>query len=179
MRRFNILLFLLVVCFATAMRAQTHAPELKKLAVVVGHWTYELEYKPGPLGPGGKFTGDATDQMTLGGFFLQERRAEKGAMGETGALEITGYDPVNKNFTVSGYEGDGNTYSGVLTVNGNTWTYTGKFVVAGKQYLFKDTFILAPDLMSAIAKAEISADGNTWTPWFEGKYTKAKPAPKK
>jgi hypothetical protein len=63
--------------------------------------------------------------------------------------------------------------------SGNTWTHAGKFVVAGKQYLFKDTFALAPDLMSAMAKAEISTDGNTWTPWFEGKYTKVKPVAKK
>jgi hypothetical protein len=33
--------------------------------------------------------------------------------------------------------------------------------------------------MSGTEKAEISADGKTWTPFFEGKYTKAQPAPKK
>jgi hypothetical protein len=45
MKRFRILLFLLVACFATAMLAQTPAsalkpdPALKKLGVLVGHWT--------------------------------------------------------------------------------------------------------------------------------------------
>jgi hypothetical protein len=45
MQRFHILLLLLFACFATAIQAQTPAtapkpnPELKKLAVLVGHWT--------------------------------------------------------------------------------------------------------------------------------------------
>ena len=53
MQRISILLFLLVFCSATAMQAQAPAPkpdpEVKKLHVWVGHWTYEGEYKPGPL----------------------------------------------------------------------------------------------------------------------------------
>jgi len=183
MQRFNILLFLLVVSFAPVMQAQTPAPkpdpELKKLHVWVGHWTYEGEYKAGPLGPGGKFTGEYTGQMILGGFFYQDQEIEKGSMGETRNLGMYAYDPVNKNFAFNSYQNDGSTYSGTLTISGNTWTWAGKLVVAGKQYLFKDAFTLAPDLMSGTGKAEISVDGNTWTPFFEAKITKAKPAPKK
>lgn len=46
MQRFRILPLLLVACFATALLAQAPSstpksdPELKKLAVLVGHWTY-------------------------------------------------------------------------------------------------------------------------------------------
>jgi len=183
MQRFNILLFLLVVCFGTAMQAQTPAPKpdpaLKKLHVMVGRWTGEGESKAGPLGPGGKITGEYDYRMILGGFYLQGRSTEKGPMGETRGLEIDGYDPVDKNFTSNIYSDDGRRFSGTLTVSGNTFTWEGKFVVSGKQNLLKDTFILAPDLMSGTEKAEISADGKTWTPFFEGKYTKAQPAPKK
>jgi hypothetical protein len=82
MQRFHILLFLLVACFATAMQAQSQAPkpdpEMKKLHVFVGHWTYEGEATPGPLGPGGKFAGEYDGQMILGGFFYQGRWTEKG-----------------------------------------------------------------------------------------------------
>jgi hypothetical protein len=183
MKRISILLLLLVVCFATAMQAQAPAPkpdpELKKLSVIVGHWTYEGEFKPGPLGPGGKVTGDWTAQMILGGFFLQGRFTEKGPAGEARGLRIYGYDPVNKNFPVQGYGDNGSTLSGVLTLTQNTYIFTGKLVVAGKQYQFKGTFVLAPDLASATQKAEISVDGKTWTPWFEEKFTKVKPAAKK
>jgi hypothetical protein len=79
MTRITVLLFALVVCFATAAQAQTQAPKpdpaLKKLAVRVGHWTYEGENNPGPLGLGGKYTGEATCQMILGGFFFAMPRA--------------------------------------------------------------------------------------------------------
>jgi Protein of unknown function (DUF1579) len=145
----------------------------------VGHWTYEGEYKPGPLGPGGKVTGVYTERTILGGFFLQGQETEKGAMGETHWLEIDGYDPVNKNLTFNGYISDGSRYSGTFIVDGNTVTWTGKFLVEGKEYPFKEPFVLAPDKMSGTAKAEISADGKTWTPFFEGKFVKAKPAAKK
>ena len=183
MQRINTLLFLLVVCFATALQAQAPArkpdPELKKLHVLVGHWTYEGEYKGGPLGPGGKITGEYDAHMILGGFFVQDQSTERGAMGETRSLGITGYDPANKNFTYNGYGSDGSTFSGTVTISGNTLTWAGKFVIAGKQYQFKEPFVLAPDLMGGTARAEISADGKMWTPFFEAKYTKAKPAPKK
>ena len=47
------------------------------------------------------------------------------------------------------------------------------------EHPLKDTFIFAPDLMSAAVKSEISVDGKTWTPLSEGKYTKAQLALKK
>jgi hypothetical protein len=172
-----------MVCFATAMQAQAPAPKpdpaLKKLSVLVGHWTREAEYKPGPLGPGGKYTGDWTTQMILGGFFLQGRETEKGPIGWTRVLEIFGYDPVNKNFPTQSYADNGSTFSGVLTVTQNTYTWAGKLVVAGKQYQYKGTFVLAPDLTSGTYEEEISVDGKTWTPWRETKFTKTQPAAKK
>jgi hypothetical protein len=183
MKRFVIALSVAALIYPVVASAQTPAPkpapELKKLQVLVGHWTYEGEYKAGPLGPGGKITGEYTGQMILGGFFLRGQSTEKGTMGETRFLEIDGYDPVNKNYVSTMYGDDGSTFSGVVTVSGNTLTWAGKFTVAGKQYLFKEPFILAPDLMSATAKGEISVDGRTWTPFFEAQYAKAKPAPKK
>jgi hypothetical protein len=183
MHRIYLLLFLFAVCFAAAMQAQAPAPkpdpELKKLHALLGHWTYEGEYTPGPLGPGGKITGEYTAQMILGGFYLQARYTEKGATGEVRSIEINGYDPLNKNFTSNMYSDDGTRFSGVVTASGNTLTWEGKWVIAGKQYQFKEPFIMAADRMSGTAKAEISADGKTWTPCFEGTYTKVKPAPKK
>jgi hypothetical protein len=61
----------------------------------------------------------------------------------------------------------------------NTWNFAAKWAAAGKQIQYKSTFLLAPDLASATQKGEISVDGTTWAPWFETKYTKAQPAPKK
>jgi hypothetical protein len=183
MARISVLLLVLVVCLAAALQAQAPAPkpgpEVKKLHAWVGHWTYEGEYKPGPLGAGGKATGETTCQMILGGFFLQCRGTEKGPAGETHALEIMGYDPVNKNFSDEFHADDGSRFSGAATVSGDTWTEAGKLVIGGKEYQARSTSTLAADLMSATGKSDISVDGKTWTPWEENKTTKTKPAPKK
>ena len=182
MKRTIALLFLFVFSFATAMQAQAPAPkpdpEVKKLHAVVGHWTFDGEQKPGPLGPGGKFAGEDNCRMILGGFFFQCQFAGKVAEGEMRLLEIDGYDPVNKNFSTEMFFGDGSRISGVLTISGNTWTYEEKWGVAGKQYQVKDSFVLAPDLTTGTDKVEISSDGTTWAPFWETKWTKAKPAPK-
>lgn len=183
MKRISSLLFLLVVCFATAMQGQAPAPNpnpaLKKLSPLVGHWTYEERWKAGPLGPGGKMTGIYDAHMILGGFFLQARQTEKGAIGEIRNLEIDAYDPVNKNFTSDLHLSDGTKSSFTISVSGNTITWAGTWTFAGKHYQFKEPMVFAPDFISATAKAEISADGKTWTPAWEGKWTKAKPAAKK
>jgi hypothetical protein len=183
MKRISVLLFLLVVFTATAMQAQAQAPkpdpEVKKLHAALGHWTYEGEAKPSPLGPAGKYTGEFDGRMILGGFFFQGRGTEKEPAGEGRYLEIDGYDPVNKNFSSEFYLDDGSRFSGALTVAGNTWTYEGKLVMAGKQYQFKGTFALAPDLASGTYKTEISLDGKTWATSGESKWTKSQPAAKK
>jgi hypothetical protein len=180
MQRINVLLFLLVVCFATAMQAQAPdlGPLLKKLSPLVGHWTYDGEYKAGPLGHGGKVAGEYDGETNRGGFLYQGRWTEKGATGARRDLYIYGYDAVNENFSIELRMRDGSRVSGALTASGKTFTWTGKGVVAGKEYQFKGTFVLAADLMRMTDKAEISIDGKRWTPFFEGKYTKAGPAQK-
>jgi hypothetical protein len=183
MKRTIALLFLLVFCFTAALQAQAQAPKpdpaLGKLHVWVGRWTLEGEFKPGPLGPGGKWTGEDNCRMILGGFFYQCQLSGKVADADMRVLVISVYDPANKNFPSDFYFGDGSRFSGVATNTGNTWTYTGKWTVAGKQYQLKMALVLAPDLTSATEKAEISADGKTWATSSEAKWTKAKPAAKK
>jgi hypothetical protein len=184
MTRTIALLFLLMFCLATAMQAQAQAPkpdpELKKLSVFVGHWTYEGESQAGPLGPAGKVTGEQDTRWILGGFYQEARSREKRPAGEVQSLEIDGYDPVNRNFTYSLYGSDGSKESGVYTFSSATSeTFTGKGVAGGKQYLIRGTLIFAPDLLSSTSKFEVSTDGKTWLPAYEGKATKTQPAPKK
>ena len=184
MRRITILLFLSVFCFTTVMQAQAPAPkpapEVKNLSVYLGHWTYEGESKPGPWGPGGKFTGERDVRWILRGFYLETRVREKGAAGESQSVEIDGYDPVNKTFTWAVYVDNGEMASGVATFSsGTTETYSGKSIVGGKQYLERGTDLFAPDLLSFTEKDEASTDSKTWMTVWEYKATKSQPAPKK
>jgi len=174
---------LVLLVFALSIWAQTTAPkpdpEFKKFDVFLGHWTYEGEYKAGPLGPGSKVTGEETGKRILGGFFIQFQFTERGAMGETRGVEIVGYDPANKALFSNEYYDNGTTASGAYVFNGSTVTYLGKFLVGGKPYMVKNTMIFAADWMSFAAKGEISTDGKAWAPSFEGQFMKAKPVPKK
>jgi hypothetical protein len=183
MKRIGILVGSIVLVVSAAIWAQTTLPKpdpaLKNLDPLAGHWTYEGEYRAGPLGPGGKFTGEYSIQRILGDFFFQDEQIEKGPMGETHALDIYRYNPANKNFAFNGYMNDGSTISGTLTVSGNTFTWELKFGPAGKQYLVREPFILASDHKSLTGKAEISSDGKAWIPWFEANYTKVGPVSKK
>ena len=109
MQRVAVLCLLLMVVLVSAVQAQAPAtapkpdPALKKVAVFVGHWTWEGEVKAGPWGSSFKGSGEYDGRMILEGFFFQGRWTEKGAMG---GLEIVGYDPVNKNFIHNGYWDD-------------------------------------------------------------------------
>ena len=183
MQRISVLLFLLVFCFATAMQAQTQAPKpdpaLGKFHVWVGHWAFEGETKAGPWGPGSKDSGEYDGQMILGGFFFRGQWREKGGLPASGALVICGYDAANKTLTSNAYWDDGTRLSGVISVTGNTFSWTGKAFAAGKTYPIRGQIIVAADLMGFSEKFEITADGKTWTPFFEYKYTKVPPAAKK
>jgi hypothetical protein len=164
------------------MLAQAPAPkpdhEIKKLtALLGGHWTYEGEYKPGPLGPGGKITGEYTGKTILNGFFFEGRETEKGAMGETHNVEIDAYDPVNKNLICNFYQDDGSRMSGTVTVSGNNITWEGKFFVAGQQILMRAPLVVAADRTSGKWNVDLSTDnGKTWSLFFEATMTKTKPA---
>ena len=183
MKKIAILSSLLVVCFVIAVQAQTTAPKpdpaLKQLHGLLGHWTYTCEYQATPLGPASKTTGEYTNQMILGGFFVKGQWNEKAANGVLEGLEVDRYDPESKKFAFSGYQNDGSTYSGTFEIKGTTETTEGKFFSGGKQYDSRATIVYSADWTTADQKAEVSADGKTWMPWFEQKMTKAKPTAKK
>ena len=186
MRRLVVLFLLLMVAFVSVVQAQTPAtapkpdPEIKKLQVLVGHWTYEGEHKPGPLGPGGKVSGEYTGQWRVGGFILEGSMVEKSGVGTTRILEIDEYTPMDKTIHWTNWASNGGRTTGTITMTGNTITWDGKFTVNGKEYRVREPYVLSADNMSATGKADISADdGKTWTPWIEATFTKTKPAAKK
>ena len=186
MKKITILCLLLMVGIVSVVQAQTPAtaakpdPELKKLQAWVGHWTYELEYKAGPLGPGDKVTGEMKMQVILGGFFHEGWSTEKGAHGTSQLLEIDGYDPASKKSTFATFYDKGNAESGTFSFSSTTeWSFEGKGRAGGKEYYLRGKGVFAADMKSYTFSGEISTDGKTWAPWWDGKYTKSEPAAKK
>ena len=183
MQRISLLFPFLILCLVSFMQAQTTAPkpdpELKKLHFLLGHGTYEGEAKATPLGPAGKFSGEQTTQEILGGFFLEARWTEKNPGGANRGLFVIGYDPASKNYTITAFANDGSVESDTSTLQGNTFTMTGKLSFGGKQYLTRVTETWTADWTSCTRKTELSTDGNTWSPWYESKFTLDKAAAKK
>lgn len=182
MKRIAFVVGMVVLVFAVSLWAQTTAPkpdpELKKLGVMVGHWTYEGEYKASQLGPAGKAKGEEFIQWILGGFFLQDLEIEKGALGETRMALLYAYDPASKNIVGNGLATDGGSALGIAKVSGNAITFEGKFIFGGKENLVRIVYTVATNLTTMTQKAEMSVDGKVWTPFLEATFTKVKPAPK-
>lgn len=184
MKRFIFLVGLVILVLAVSVWAQSQAqapkpdPELTKLGVMLGHWTYEGEYKAGPGGPNGKAKGEDRIQWILGGFLLQDLETETGALGDARMGVFFAYDPANKHIVVGGLMNDGGPLSGTAKVKGNTIVIEGKMILGGKENLIRNTYVVAADLMTMIQKVEASTDGKTWTPFFDALFTKVKPAPK-
>jgi len=174
MKRIAIAVCVVVLVLAVVAWAQTPAPkpgpEQKKLEIWVGNWTYEGENYATPLGRAGKYVGKQTVRPILGGFFVEFH-------GEENLLnwyEIDGYDALNKRFFWTGFGSDGDVNAVTYTINGTTVEYSGTVRLGEKQYKIRGTCVFAADFMSFVDKRELSVDGQTWMPNFQGKSIKTK-----
>jgi Protein of unknown function (DUF1579) len=149
-------------------------PEHQKLGAFVGNWTFDGEMKPGPMGPGGKMTGSDRIQWMPGNFFVERRFEGKGSMGEMKGVEIMGYDAAKKVYTFHSFDNMGMMGSGTMTVKGDTWTVHGTANMAGKVIHDRCNLAFGAGATTLMIKCEMSTDGKTYTPSFEGKATKSK-----
>ena len=169
--------------FAVALQAQAPgpkpAPELKKMDVWTGQWTYEGEAKESPFGPAGKISGKVTIRWILNGFYQEWRTVEKAVSGEIETIEFDWYDPATGSFPYQGFQNNGDSYSGIAKMSGNIMSISGVSRLKEKQYHFRGVNTFAADGKSVAFKMEASTDGKNWTPAVEVKYTKVAVAPKK
>src|SRR5688572_18950405 len=81
---------------AQAPQAPKPGPEQERLGYFVGKWTVEGEMKPGPMGPGGKFTASDNCEWFEGRFSVVCRSEGKMPMGPSKSLGILGYSTEEK-----------------------------------------------------------------------------------
>ena len=185
MKRISLLFTIFVICFATLTQAQTAAPkpdpEIQKMSMFAGHWKYEGEVKPTPVGPlaPGKYKSEWFGEMTLGGFFFERRVKGSGPGFDYERLDVYWYDPAIKSLTYADYLNNGHVDSGVFEVTGNVYTVRWKETAGGKDYQMRATYTLARDGLSMDYKMDYSPDGQTWTTSGEGKAVKFEPAANK
>jgi Protein of unknown function (DUF1579) len=153
------------------------APELQKLKYFLGTWKTEGDVKPGPMGPGGKFTGVDHNAWMPGGFFIVgHNNGSMGPMKVTGTSYL-GYNAEEKVYTYNEFNSMGESVAAKGTVEGDTWTWTNEEKMQGKPVKGRFTEkITSPT--SYDFKFEMSMDGKPFETVMEGKATKEAAAEK-
>lgn len=180
MKWFAMAVVVLTLLGAVALPAQGQmqmpkpSPELKKLEYFTGTWTMEGDMKPGPMGPGGKWTGTEQLKWMDGGFFLVSQSGFKSdSMGSATGTAYMGYDVNDKMYTYDAFNTVGESEHAKGMIDGDNWTWTSEGKMNGQtiksRYSMK---ILSPT--SYTMKYEISPDGTNWNTVMEGKATKTK-----
>src|SRR5215831_18091357 len=95
-------------------------PEHQRLAYFLGKWRGEGEMKPGPFGPGGKFTESEDVEWMPGGFFLLIHSDEQTPMGNGKTLMILGYNSEKKVYTFNAFDSMGQAETATGTFEADT-----------------------------------------------------------
>jgi len=167
------------VCLAVSIaygQAPKPGQEQMKLAVLLGSWTLEGDLKAGIFGPPGKITGVERYEWLPGGFFLQMNREARGPAAAFRHIIIFGYDPTSKRHTGQFFDfTEGGSTSATIAITGNTWNWSGTGHTGnGKSFQERCTVTFSSGGGSFTVRCEVAADGKTWSPSYEGRYTKTK-----
>jgi len=169
---FSMLILMGLSSLQAQMGPPTPAPELKKLAFLVGDWTVEGTQTPGPGAPSGKWSGTSHAEWMDGNFFLVEHYdMDLGAMGKGKELACYGYDSDRGVYTYRSFSSWGETENAEGKLDGDTWTWSSTEHMGGKTMQGRFTMkVISPT--SYTMKFEVSSDGKQWFTGMEGKGTK-------
>ena len=179
-RLFNVLSTCVVVSVAGALSATAQSPQAAKpgpehdrLAYFVGKWTAEGEIKPGPMGPGGKFTSSDDCKWFEGQFSVVCHSEGKMPNGPSKSIGILGYSPEEKVYTYYGVDNTNMTMASVPkgTVQGKTWVYNDEGMMGGKKVRTRVTIKELSPTSYSFAMAMRGPDGK-WLPMMESMNTK-------
>jgi hypothetical protein len=154
-------------------QATKPGPEQARLGYFVGKWTAEGEMKPGPMGPGGKFTTTDNCEWFDGHYSVICRSEGTTPMGPTKSIGILGYSPEEKVYTYYGVDNSGMTMSSVPkgTLNADTWTYLDEGTMGGKKYKSK-VVIKQLSPTSYNFSMDMQGPDGKWVRTMESKNTK-------
>jgi hypothetical protein len=163
----------LQVAAAQAPQAPKPGPEHSRLGYFVGKWNVEGELKPGPMGPGGKFTSSDTCEWFEGKYSVICRSEGKMPMGPSKSIGILGYNTEEKVYTYYGVDNSNMTMASVPkgTLRGDTWTYTDEGTMGGKKVKSRVTIKeLSPTEYTF--RMDMQGPDGKWAPMMESRNTK-------
>jgi hypothetical protein len=148
-------------------------PEHQKLAYFAGKWASEGEMKPGPSGPGGKFTFAENCEWFASGLALVCHSEGKMQEGTVKGLSVMGYDPEEKTYIYFETNSMGENVFSRGTVEGDTWTWTNESKMGGKPVHARFT-LKQVSADSATYKFEMGSGTEPLKVVMEGKQTRVK-----
>jgi uncharacterized protein DUF1579 len=177
-RPFNLLAAFTVISaaslqFAAAQAPAKPTPAHARLGYFVGKWTAEGELKPGPMGPGGKFTTTDNCEWFEGRYSVICRSEGTMPAGPSKSIGILGYNLEDKVYTYYGVDNSSMTMASVPrgTLQGDTWTYNDQGTMGGQKYKSRVTIKeLSPTAYTF--KMEMQGPDGKWAPMMESKNTK-------
>ena len=146
-------------------------PEHKALEFFAGKWTTTGEFKPGPLGPGGKMSSADTCEWFSGGFSVVCRGEAKSPMGSMNTLGIVSYDAEQKQYTYYAIDSMGMGELSTGNKSGDIWTFGATSRMGGQTFKSRYTMSITSPTTYTF-KWETSPDGSKWVTMMEGKATK-------
>lgn len=156
-----------------AAQASKPGPEHARLGYFVGKWSAEGEMKPGPMGPGGKFTASDNCEWFEGRYSVICRSEGTMPTGKSKSIGILGYSPEEKVYTYYGVDNSSMTMASVPrgTLQGDTWTYHDEGTMGGQKYKSRVTIKeLTPT--SYTFRMEMQGPDGKWIPTMESRNTK-------
>ena len=177
-RLFNLLAAFTVVSaaglqFAAAQAPPKPTPAHARLGYFVGKWTAEGDMKPGPMGPGGKFTASDNCEWFEGRYSVICRSEGTTPAGPSKSIGILGYSVEDKVYTYYGVDNSSMTMASVPrgTLQGDTWTYNDEGTMGGQKYKSRVTIKeLSPTAYTF--RMEMQGPDGKWAPMIESKNTK-------
>jgi hypothetical protein len=176
-KRTSVVILVCTLALAAMLSAQnpppmpTPAPELKNLNYFVGKWKLEGDMKPGPMGPGGKWTGTEQNEWMEGSFFVVSHSEFKGNMGNGKGIAFMGYDSDKKVYTYHEFNSMGESVASEGTLEGDTWTWNSQERMGGAT--LNTRFIIKQvSPTSFTVKFDMGPAGGEMANVMEGKATK-------
>ena len=146
--------------------AQT-TPDQKKLDVMVGKWSIDVDTKATPLSPASKASGGEQCEWFANRHVVCRSEA-KGSAGTYNQMRTLSYVPARKQFMAHTVDSLGTALVAYGQVNGDTWTFT----TDQPAFNIRLTLKIAAGAYTAVAEFA-GADGK-YLPLSEVKATRAK-----
>jgi hypothetical protein len=147
---------------------------IERLEAFLGKWNLAGQQHAGPVGPAAEIDGMETYEWLKGHKFMVHRFDARIGKDDGACIEILGYDAQAGDYPSRTFYDQGIIADWRATVRDRTWIVTGEWDMQGRIVKVRCTTIFNEAGDSRTGKWESSADGATWTTFWDVKAKKVR-----